>query len=192
MLTYATEYCVIFLSLLVTGYLVPAGLFHYLFFSRRRPATNAMRIQKRRPRPQDIRREIRDSVSLLLFSVYCLIIYHAAKNSATALYFDFGEYTWWWAAAGFAATVVLHDIYFYTTHRVMHLAPLFKAVHAGHHRSITPTPWAILSFQPLETIPQFGFFALVIFFVPLHPATLLAYLPFDGIVNAAGHCGHEF
>jgi sterol desaturase/sphingolipid hydroxylase (fatty acid hydroxylase superfamily) len=44
----------------------------------------------------------------------------------------------------------------------------------------------------LETISQFGFFALVIFFVPLHPATLLAYLLFDGIVNAAGHCGHEF
>jgi sterol desaturase/sphingolipid hydroxylase (fatty acid hydroxylase superfamily) len=74
----------------------------------------------------------------------------------------------------------------------MHLAPLFKTVHAGHHRSITPTPWAILSFQPLETISQFGFFALVIFFVPLHPATVLAYLLFDGIVNAAGHCGHEF
>jgi sterol desaturase/sphingolipid hydroxylase (fatty acid hydroxylase superfamily) len=74
----------------------------------------------------------------------------------------------------------------------MHLAPLFKAVHAGHHRSITPTPWAILAFQPLETISQFGFFALVIFFVPLHPATLLAYLLFDGIVNAARHCGHEF
>jgi len=88
--------------------------------------------------------------------------------------------------------VVLHDIYFYTTHRLMHLAPLFKAVHAGHHRSLTPTPWAILSFQPLETISQFGFFALVIFFVPLYPATLLAYLLFDGIVNAAGHCGHEF
>ena len=62
----------------------------------------------------------------------------------------------------------------------MHLPPLFKAVHAGHHRSLTPTPWSILSFQPLETISQFGFFALVIFFVPLHPATLLAYLLFDG------------
>jgi sterol desaturase/sphingolipid hydroxylase (fatty acid hydroxylase superfamily) len=88
--------------------------------------------------------------------------------------------------------VVLHDIYFYTTHRLMHLPPLFKAVHAGHHRSLTPTPWSILSFQPLETISQFGFFAAVIFFVPLHPGTLLAYLLFDGIVNAAGHCGHEF
>src|SRR5262249_34742486 len=177
MLTYATEYCVIFLSLLVTGYVVPAGLFHCLFFSRRGPATDAMRIQKRRPRPQEMRREIRESVSaLLLFSVYCLIIYHAVRKNATALYFDFGEHPWWWAAAGFAAMVVLHDIYFYATHRLMHLAPLFKAVHAGHHRSITPTSLAILSFQPLETVSPFGFFALGVFFLPLHSATLLAYL----------------
>ena len=193
MLTYTIEYCVIFVLLLVTAYVVPAGLFHYFFFTRCSTATEAMRIQKRRPSSQDIRREIRQSVSaLLLFSAYCLIVYHAARNGATALYFEFAQRPWWWAAAGFAALVVLHDIYFYTTHRLMHLPPLFKTVHAGHHRSLTPTPWSILSFQPLETISQFGFFALVIFFVPLHPATLLAYLLFDGLVNAAGHCGHEF
>ena len=193
MLTYVIEYCVIFALLLVTAYLLPAGLFHYLFLKRCSSATEAMRIQKRRPRRQDIHREIRQSVSaLLLFSVYSLVVYHAAGSGATALYFDFEERSWSWAAAGFAAMVVLHDIYFYTTHRLMHLPPLFKAVHAGHHKSITPTPWSILSFQPLETISQFGFFALVIFILPLHPATLLAYLLFDGIVNAAGHCGHEF
>ncbi|HMD63431.1 MAG TPA: hypothetical protein VKF83_05590, partial [Stellaceae bacterium] len=71
MLTYATEYCVIFVFVLVTAYVVPAGLFHYMFFRRRSAATEAMRIQKRRPRPQDIRREIRHSVAaVLLFSVY--------------------------------------------------------------------------------------------------------------------------
>ena len=193
MLTYTIEYCVIFVLLLVTAYVVPASLFHYFFFTRCSTATEAMRIQKRRPSSQDIRREIRQSVSaLLLFSAYCLIVYHAARNGATALYFEFAQRPWWWAAAGFAALVVLHDIYFYTTHRLMHLPPLFKTVHAGHHRSLTPTPWSILSFQPLETISQFGFFALMIFFVPLHPVTLLVYLLFDGIVNAAGHCGHEF
>src|SRR5436190_7085890 len=148
MLTYVIEYCVIFVLLLVIGYVVPAGLFHYLFFARRGPATEAMRIQKRRPSPQDVRREIRHSVTaLLLFSVYCLIVYHAAVNGSTSLFFDFAGHPWWWAAAGFAGMLVLHDIYFYMTHRVMHLGPLFKVVHAGHHRSLTPTPWSILSFQ---------------------------------------------
>src|SRR5947209_2893158 len=107
MLTYTIEYCVIFVLLLVTGYIVPAGLFHYLFFARRSGTTEAMRIQKRRPRPENIRREIRQSLSaLVLFSVYCLIVYHAAMNGSTALYFDFAEHPWWWAAAGFAAMVV--------------------------------------------------------------------------------------
>src|SRR5271163_2228433 len=101
MVTYAIEYCVIFVLLLITAYVFPAGMFHYLFFRRCSPATEAMRIQKRRPPPQDIRREIRHSVSaLLLFSVYSLIVYHAARNSETALYFDFAEHPWWWAAAG--------------------------------------------------------------------------------------------
>src|SRR5499433_2968790 len=105
MLTYATEYCVIFVLLLVTAYVLPAGSFYYLFFRRRTSATEAMRIQQRRPRPQNIRREIRQSVSaLLLFSVYCLLVYHAARNGATALFFHFGEHPWWWAAVGFAAT----------------------------------------------------------------------------------------
>ncbi|HEX4617121.1 MAG TPA: hypothetical protein VH230_14535, partial [Stellaceae bacterium] len=108
MLTYATEYCVIFVLLLVTAYLLPAGLFHYFLSTRRSPATEAMRIQKRRPPPQDIRREIRHSIcALLLFSVYSLIVYHVAMNGATALYFHFAEHPWWWVAAGFAATVVL-------------------------------------------------------------------------------------
>ena len=40
MLTYATEYCVIFVLLLVTAYVVPAGLFHYLFLQRRDRVAN--------------------------------------------------------------------------------------------------------------------------------------------------------
>src|ERR1700719_4650009 len=155
MLTYAIEYCVILVLLFVTGYIVPAGLFHYLFFMRRSPAIEAMRIQKRRPSPQDIRREIRQSVSaLLLFSVYCLIVYHAARNGSTALYFDFTEHPWWSAAAGFASMVVLHDIYFYTTLRCSkrstpdttdrshrHPGQFYRSNHWNRFLSSASSPW---------------------------------------------------
>ena len=87
--------------------------------------------------------------------------------------------------------MILHDTWFYWTHRAMHLPGVFAWLHAGHHRSITPTPWAMLSFQPLETAPQFAFFALLILFAPMHPGALFGYLILDGLVNAAGHCGHE-
>jgi sterol desaturase/sphingolipid hydroxylase (fatty acid hydroxylase superfamily) len=92
----------------------------------------------------------------------------------------------------FGLAMFLHDTYFYATHRLMHTRALFRLLHSCHHKSITPTPWAILSFQPLETIFQFGFFALLVLFVPMHPAVLLAYLFYDELVNAAGHSGHEF
>src|ERR1700733_12446997 len=161
---YAFQYCAIFLQILVISYLVPAGLFHWLFFRRRSPATEAARIQPRRPTPQDIRREIRHSLrAVVLFALYSLILYQAYKRGATAVYSDFTAHPWWWAAAGFVAATVLHDAYFYLTHRLMHLRPFFKIFHAAHHRSLTPTPWAILAFQPLETVLQFGFFVLVIF-----------------------------
>jgi lathosterol oxidase len=189
---YALEYVAIFVQILLVSYLLPAGLFHWLYFRRPTPATEAVRIQARRPAAADIRRDIRHSLlAVLLFALYSLIVLQAYKAGATAVYSDFATYPWWWAAGGFVAATVLHDAYFYFTHRLMHLRPFFKVLHASHHRSITPTPWSILSFHPLETVLQFGFFALLIFLLPMHPAVLLAYLLFDGIVNAAGHCGHE-
>lgn len=190
---YLVEYAAIFSLLLIVTYLVPAGLFYCLFFLRPNDSTEAMRIQERRHTSEDVRREVIDSVtSLLLFSFYSLLLYHVAKNGHTALYFDLKRYPWWWIPASFFVAMFLHDTYFYLTHRLMHTRALFRVLHSRHHKSITPTPWAILSFQPLETIFQFGFFALLILFVPMHPVILLVYLFYDELVNAAGHSGHEF
>ncbi len=187
-----TTYGAIFLTLLVLGYLLPAGLFHWLIYIRQDPMMVAGRIQARRHRPEDVRREVRHSlISLLLFSAYCVVLLKAYENGLTAIYWDTSAYPLWWLPASFLAAVVLHDTYFYWTHRLMHTKLFFRHFHAGHHRSLTPTPWAILSFQPLETLFQFGFFALLILFVPMHPGVLLAYFLFDGLINAAGHCGHE-
>ena len=190
---YVIEYAAIFLILLIVTYLIPAGVFYCLFFVRRNDSTEAMRIQERRHTSKDVRREVIDSlISLLLFSFYSLLLYHVAKNGHTALYFDLKRYPWWWMPVSFFVAMFLHDTYFYLTHRLMHTRALFRLLHSRHHKSITPTPWAILSFQPLETIFQFGFFALLVLFVPMHPIILLAYLFYDELVNAAGHSGHEF
>jgi lathosterol oxidase len=190
---YLAEYLTIFVVLLFLTYLIPAGIFHWLFFVRASNATDAMRIQQRRPTSDDIRREVKDSLtSLLLFSFYSLLVYQAYKKGYTSIYLDVGRYPLWWMPAGFLAAIVLHDSYFYGTHRIMHTKTFFPLFHSSHHKSITPTPWAILSFQPLETIFQFGFFALLIFFLPMHPVTLAVYVLYDELVNAAGHSGHEF
>lgn len=190
--TLLATYAIVLLSLTVLGYLIPAGVLHWLIYVRQDPSVVAGRIQARRHRPEDIRREVRDSIiSLLLFSAYCVALLKAYEGGFTSIYWDLTRYPLWWIPASFIAATLLHDTYFYWTHRLMHTKLLFKHFHAGHHRSLTPTPWAILSFQPLETVFQFGFFALLVVLVPMHPAVLLAYFLFDGLINAAGHCGHE-
>jgi sterol desaturase/sphingolipid hydroxylase (fatty acid hydroxylase superfamily) len=73
----------------------------------------------------------------------------------------------------------------------MHWRPLFKYAHAGHHKSIAPTPWAIYAFQPLEAAIQAVGIMLIVIFIPLHPLMLLAFLWYDTLVNTAGHTGYE-
>ena len=58
MTRYLTEYAAIFGLLLIVAYVIPAGIFYWLFFVRRNESTEAMRIQERRHTTADVRREI--------------------------------------------------------------------------------------------------------------------------------------
>jgi sterol desaturase/sphingolipid hydroxylase (fatty acid hydroxylase superfamily) len=87
--------------------------------------------------------------------------------------------------------MVIHDTYFYWTHRFMHWRPVFKYMHAAHHRSISPTPWAIFAFSPAEAVLQFLVFVLIVMFIPLHPLALFTFLFLDTQMNTGGHTGYE-
>lgn len=184
------QFAVILVFLSVIGYLLPAGLYHWLYLASSKH--EADRIQARRARPKDIRREVRDSaISLVLFSLYAVGLWQLVKAGYSAVYYDWDAYPLWWLPVSVLVAAILHDTYFYWSHRLMHLPAFYRHFHAGHHRSVTPTPWAMLCFQPLETIPQFLFFALLVLYVPMHPAALLAYFLLDSLFNAAGHSGYE-
>jgi sterol desaturase/sphingolipid hydroxylase (fatty acid hydroxylase superfamily) len=86
--------------------------------------------------------------------------------------------------------VLLHDTYFYWSHRLLHHRRIFPVVHALHHRSTNPSPFAALAFHPLEAVMQ------VIWAVPLAvvPIPSLVWLAFSFLaifVNVLGHCGVE-
>lgn len=52
------------------------------------------------------------------------------------------------------ARAVMHDVYFYATHRLLHTRPLYKWVHSWHHRAHNPSPWTAFSFHPVEALVQ--------------------------------------
>lgn len=109
----------------------------------------------------------------------------------TNIYWNRHDYFPGYGVLSVLLCLVLHDTWFYWSHRAMHTPALFKLTHAGHHKSVTPTPWAMFAFQPAEALIQFAGIALVVIFLPLHPLALLAFLGIDMVVNVAGHCGYE-
>jgi Delta7-sterol 5-desaturase len=192
LLLWGIELVAVFLFILLLGYLIPCAHFYYLYFLREDQAKRERRIQQRRPRSLDIRREIKLSlVTILIFSVMGTVLIEMYKAGLTSIYRDFHKDSLAYLPISFILSLVLFDTYFYWSHRLMHWRPLFKYFHVGHHKSISPTPWAIYAFQPLEAIVQFSGVALMVIFLPLHPTVLLAFLSFDSLVNLAGHTGHE-
>jgi sterol desaturase/sphingolipid hydroxylase (fatty acid hydroxylase superfamily) len=184
------EFLGFFFFILIFGYLIPAGHAYYKFYVRH--DHDEQRIQAKRPAPGGIRREIRLSLeTIVIFAVMATGLFQLYKAGLTSIYRPLTAYPFWYLPLSFLMCLVFHDTFFYWSHRLMHWRPIFKYVHVGHHKSITPTPWAIFAFQPLEAVIQFFGIILLVVLIPLHPLTLVAFLWHDTMVNTAGHTGYE-
>jgi sterol desaturase/sphingolipid hydroxylase (fatty acid hydroxylase superfamily) len=87
----------------------------------------------------------------------------------TQMYFRIERFGWTWFFLSIGVTVLIHDTYFYWTHRLMHHPRLFRVMHHTHHLSTNPSPWAAYSFSTSEAFVQAGIAPLVIFTLPIHP-----------------------
>lgn len=97
----------------------------------------------------------------------------------------------WLGLLEFAGIVVAHDGYFYWMHRGLHTRAMFRRAHLTHHLSRTPTPWAAYSFAPIEAVTESAFMPLFLLFVPMHAATVVAFVLHQILRNVLGHMGHE-
>jgi sterol desaturase/sphingolipid hydroxylase (fatty acid hydroxylase superfamily) len=173
-------------------YVVLAGaafaLFYILF---RRPAARR-KIQAAQARPADIRREVLYSLSsfavFAAMGVVTLVMYHWGWNR---LYFDAGRYGAGYFWFSVAAIILVHDAWFYWTHRLLHWKPLFRIAHRVHHQSHTPTPWAAFSFHPVEAFIQAVMFPLLVIVLPAHPLAAGLWLLYMTAMNVSGHLGYE-
>jgi sterol desaturase/sphingolipid hydroxylase (fatty acid hydroxylase superfamily) len=166
-----------------------AYLFFYVAFR--------VRLRHRRVAPSDptagqVRREIAYSLrSIAVFGFVTLAVIVAARAGLTRLYGRVQEYGWGWFFVSIGVMIVLHDTYFYWTHRLMHHRLLYRLVHRTHHRSISPTPWAAYAFSPAEALVQAGIGPLIVFSIPTHPLAFTAFMVWQITFNVLGHCGYE-
>ncbi len=145
------------------------------------------------PDPAQVRREMRDSaVSLLIFALVSAVTILAARQGWTQLYRKLDTHGMLWFWASIACAILLHDTWFYWTHRAMHHRRLFRFFHQTHHLSKNPTPWAAYAFSPAEALVQAAIFPLVIILIPMHLYAFGLFMLWQIVFNVAGHTGYEF
>jgi lathosterol oxidase len=130
--------------------------------------------------------------SLLVFGAVAGVIAFAWMSGyPTKAYRRVDEYGWGWYVATLVIAIVVHDAYFYWTHRLLHLPVLFRRVHRVHHLSNNPTPWAAYSFSAGEAFVQAGIGPLLLYTIPMHYSAFVAFMAWQIAFNVVGHCGYE-
>jgi sterol desaturase/sphingolipid hydroxylase (fatty acid hydroxylase superfamily) len=173
-------------------YFGTAGVAYLIFHLWWKRVFAPRRIQPRTAGEAAIRRDILYSLSsVAIFALVGLGIHHLAWQGWTKLYLRIAEHGWRYFWFSLLVMIVVHDTWFYWTHRVMHWPPLFRVMHRVHHLSHTPTPWSALAFHPTEALVHALIFPLMAMVMPMHPLVGALWLIYMIVINVWGHLGLE-
>ncbi len=183
----------IILAFQLARYFLVAGSAFLVFWVAFRNAFAAKKIDPNPIKRADIFREIRWSLlTMLIFLIPGALVLHLRREGLSQLYTDFDSHGGWsWFLLSLGLMFVVHDLYFYLIHRMMHHPWFYRHFHDVHHRSLNPTPWAAFSFHPLEALLESGVIYLFIFLIPLHVAALFIFQLLSLVMNVYGHLGYD-
>jgi sterol desaturase/sphingolipid hydroxylase (fatty acid hydroxylase superfamily) len=185
--TWKIDALVIFLR-----YFVLAGIAYVIFYKWKSIALAPLKIQDQYPAAGIITSEIVNSVvTLIIFCATSWLIFLLEKSDHTRIYRNIHDHSYGYFIGSIIIMIFIHDAYFYWTHRFMHLRSIYRWVHATHHHSHNPTPWASFSFHPVEAIVAAGVVPLITLTLPCHPYALFVFLTFMTFINVMGHLGYE-
>jgi sterol desaturase/sphingolipid hydroxylase (fatty acid hydroxylase superfamily) len=109
----------------------------------------------------------------------------------TQIYSNVSDYPLWWLPVSVLLYLLLHDSWFYWTHRWMHRPRLYKAMHAVHHASRNPTAWTAMSFHPWESVVGAVLIPALVLLIPIHYGALLVVLTILTVMGVTNHMGWE-
>ncbi len=186
-----TEIWIIGTILFILRYVFIAGLFFYILYVWKKNRYSSLKIQKKSPIPSQIRREV--IYSLLTFIIYGSSIWLFLlwiDNEETKLYTAVSDHGMLYFITSVFLMVIIHDTYFYWTHRLIHHSKLYKYIHNIHHSFKSPTPWASFAFHPFEAIISLGFIPIILFTIPFHHMALIVFITFLTVYNIIIHLGY--
>ena len=174
------------MTLIVGGrYLAVSGGFAWLT-GRRFPGLYSAR-------GEQIRSEIGWSlVSAAIYGVPAgILAWGWQERGWTEIYSNVFDYPLWWLPSSVLIYLLLHDAWFYWTHRLMHVPRIYKRVHAVHHASRDPTAWTAMSFHPFESVSGAVLIPTLCLIIPIHYTALLVVLTVMTVMGVTNHMGWE-
>jgi len=182
-----------FLERIGSRYYLIAGAVFFLFYVVLKNKILHKKIQSLFPKNTDYLREIfYSTITILIFGFIPLFfIANPAMKSHTTLYDNISDYGWFYYFLAYPIMFIMHDTYFYWTHRIMHHKSLFNIMHLVHHKSTNPSPWAAYAFHPLESIVEVGIFVVFLFTLPVHTTHIIIFFLLSIMYNIYGHLGWE-
>ncbi|WP_413574819.1 sterol desaturase family protein [Bdellovibrio sp. HCB290] len=173
-------------------YLVTTFLFYVVFYLRRWQWSDLRQIYPELPSKTIQRYEIKWSVvSSIIFGIAGVLMGAFWQMGWSKIYLSFDQYGWTYLILSGFFVSVLHDFYFYVTHRCLHKPLAYKRFHAVHHASLHPSPWASFSFHPVESLIEAIPLPLITLILPLHPIVIVIYLTMATISAIINHLGFE-
>lgn len=173
-------------------YFVLAGLGWLAFWGWKNPWTSRRRIQDRPFTSADLGREFSYSIlSSLIFGAILTVGFLPEVRAGRLMEFSDPATAWWSDAAWVAFLILVHDAYFYWMHRWIHAPALFRHVHRVHHLSRNPSPWASLSFHPIEAVLEIVWVLPLKFLLPIPLHVWVAFALILIAINVIGHLGVE-
>jgi Delta7-sterol 5-desaturase len=173
-------------------YLILAAVAFAIFYGFKKKAWQYKKIQAAFPKPNDYWREVGYSViTAIIFTVVGWTLFMTPIRAYTQFYTDWRTHGIYYFIFSVVLMLLIHDTYFYWTHRLMHHPSLFRFFHKVHHLSVNPSPWAAFAFHPLEAFVEAGIMVVLAFIMPVHPAAIGLFLIIMMVYNVYGHLGYE-
>jgi sterol desaturase/sphingolipid hydroxylase (fatty acid hydroxylase superfamily) len=173
-------------------YVIATLVMSAILFLAHRTAWRAQIIQSRRPTRADYVRELSTSLrTVFVYAAAATPVLWARSNGFGAP-FPTHVPSWLEIAGWVIVLLIVHDTYFYWTHRLLHTPRFFRRWHRTHHKTITPTPFTAYAFDWREALVHV---AMPLAFQLVFGGPFLAFFIFLAIMivrNVWGHCGTEF
>jgi Delta7-sterol 5-desaturase len=99
--------------------------------------------------------------ALLLLPIQLLIVFNWSR-----LYLDVDQYGWPYLILSLIGALAFAESGIYWAHRLLHVQPVYRWLHAVHHRFREPNPSAAYAFNPVDSFFQSLPYHFYVFIVP--------------------------